>query len=213
MLRDGASRLLSMRPICPRNARILSDCGAAHRRAPLPRLRRVAGFVPGLIVCTALAWVPPLAVAPAHAQKFAEANKKAAKKTPAPKASQKKEDQPRTAFTPQDETSAAIPGIADARAWGDSAAEFAKLLPQASGPWLAISGGGSDGAFGGGVLAGWTQTGTRPEFAVVSGVSIGALIAPFAFLGPRYDEAIKQNFTSIGAADIFEDRKIGRAHV
>jgi hypothetical protein len=172
----------------------------------VPRLRVIAGFVAGLIACTALASVPPLAVAPAHAQKFAEAKKKAAKQTPAPKASQKKEEQPRTAFTPQDEAGAAIPGIADARAWGDSAAEFAKLLPQASGPWLAISGGGSDGAFGGGVLAGWTQTGTRPEFAVVSGVSIGALIAPFAFLGPRYDEAIKQNFTSIGAADIFEDR-------
>src|SRR5262249_17436642 len=123
MLRDGASRLLSMRPPRPRNARILSDCGATQRRAPLPRLRIVAGFVAGLIVCTALAWVPPLAVAPAQAQKFAEAKKKAAKKTPAPKASQKKEDQPRTAFTPQDETSAAIPGIADARAWGDSAAE------------------------------------------------------------------------------------------
>jgi hypothetical protein len=170
----------------------------------LPTLRIVAGLVAALIACTALPCVPP--VAPAHAQKFAEAKKKAAKKTPAPKATQKKEEQARPAFTPQDEASAAIPGIADARAWGDSAAEFAKLLPQASGPWLAISGGGSDGAFGGGVLAGWTQTGTRPEFAVVSGVSIGALIAPFAFLGPRYDEAIKQNFTSIGAADIFEDR-------
>jgi len=172
----------------------------------LPRLRIIAGCTAGLIACTALACVPPLTVAPAHAQKFAAVKKKSAKKTPAAKASPKEEQQARPAFTPQDEASAATAGIADARAWGDSAAEFAKLLPQASGPWLAISGGGSDGAFGGGVLAGWTQTGTRPEFAVVSGVSIGALVAPFAFLGPRYDDAIKQNFTSIGAADIFEDR-------
>jgi hypothetical protein len=171
----------------------------------LHRLRIITSFAPALIAGAALLCAPSFTVAPAHAQKFAEARKKAAKKTPAPKAAPK-EQQARPAFTPQDEASAAIPGIADARAWGDSAAEFARLLPQASGPWLAISGGGSDGAFGGGVLAGWTQTGTRPEFAVVSGVSIGALIAPFAFLGPRYDDAIKQNFTSIGAADIFEDR-------
>src|SRR5205085_2681586 len=67
-------------------------------------------------------------------------------------------------------------------------------------------GGGSDGAFGGGVLAGWTETGARPQFAVVTGVSIGALIAPFAFLGPDYDSEIRQNFTSISSADIFEDR-------
>jgi hypothetical protein len=79
-------------------------------------------------------------------------------------------------------------------------------LPQASGPWLAISGGGSDGAYGAGVLTGWSEAGTRPQFAVVSGVSIGALIAPFAFLGSQYDEELHKNFTTIGAADIFEDR-------
>jgi predicted acylesterase/phospholipase RssA len=56
------------------------------------------------------------------------------------------------------------------------------------------------------VLAGWTQSGTRPEFAVVTGASIGALIAPFAFLGPRYDDEIRKSFTSMTAADIFEDR-------
>ena len=108
-----------------------------HRRAPLPRLRIIAGCTAGLIACTALACVPPLTVAPAHAQKFAAVKKKSAKKTPAAKASPKEEQQARPAFTPQDEASAAIAGIADARAWGDSAAEFAKLLPQASGPWLA----------------------------------------------------------------------------
>src|SRR5262249_37858634 len=101
---------------------------------------------------------------------------------------------------------AVIPGIPDARVWGDSDSAFARLLPQASGPWLAISGGGSDGAYGAGVLTGWSEAGTRPEFAVVTGVSIGALIGPFAFLGPRYDEELHKNFTTIRAADIFEDR-------
>ncbi len=97
-------------------------------------------------------------------------------------------------------------GLPDARAWGDSETDFKRLLPQASGPWLAVSGGGSDGAFGGGVLAGWSQAGNRPEFAVVTGASIGALIAPFAFLGSAYDEELRKNFTTITAADVFEDR-------
>jgi len=55
---------------------------------------------------------------------------------------------------------------------------------------LALSGGGSDGAFGAGVLAGWTQRGDRPEFEIVTGVSAGAIIAPFAFLGPSEDEKL-----------------------
>lgn len=55
---------------------------------------------------------------------------------------------------------------------------------------LALSGGGSDGAFGAGVLAGWTKRGDRPEFEVVTGVSAGAIIAPFAFLGPSEDEKL-----------------------
>ncbi len=50
--------------------------------------------------------------------------------------------------------------------------------------YLALSGGGADGAFGAGFLNGWTQSGTRPEFEMVTGISTGALIAPFAFLGP-----------------------------
>ena len=51
--------------------------------------------------------------------------------------------------------------------------------------YLAVSGGGDNGAFGAGLLNGWTETGTRPEFKMVTGVSTGALIAPFAFLGPE----------------------------
>src|SRR3954452_19211710 len=52
---------------------------------------------------------------------------------------------------------------------------------------LALSGGADDGAFGAGLLTGWTARGNRPQFSVVTGVSAGALIAPFAFLGPEYD--------------------------
>lgn len=55
---------------------------------------------------------------------------------------------------------------------------------------LALSGGGSDGAFGAGVLAGWTERGDRPQFEVVTGVSAGAIIAPFAFLGSSEDSKL-----------------------
>ena len=55
--------------------------------------------------------------------------------------------------------------------------------PQIS--FLAVSGGGSDGAFGAGLLVGWSARGDRPEFDIVTGISTGALTAPFAFLGPR----------------------------
>jgi len=166
-------------------------------------LRTFAGFAIGLMACTLLMSAPSLPWAAAHAQKFAEARKKAEKKAPAPKEPQ---PQQRPLFTLEDDDAAVIPSIADARIWGDSETDFVRLLPQATGPWLAISGGGSDGAYGGGLLAGWTEAGTRPEFAVVTGSSIGSLIAPFAFLGSRYDEQIKKNFTTIAAADIFEDR-------
>ncbi|MCB1511090.1 MAG: patatin-like phospholipase family protein [Hyphomicrobiaceae bacterium] len=67
---------------------------------------------------------------------------------------------------------------------------------------LVISGGGSDGAFGAGLLNGWTTTGTRPEFLVVTGVSTGALIAPFAFLGPQYDKVLKEFYTLYETKDI-----------
>jgi len=171
----------------------------------LHRLRIFSGFAVGLMTCAMLVASTPLEWASAHAQQFAAAKKRVERKGAAPKAAPQQQ-QERAAFTVQDENVAIIPGIPDARIWGDSETEFARLLPQASGPWLAISGGGSDGAYGAGVLTGWSESGTRPEFAVVTGVSIGALIAPFAFLGPRYDEEVHKNFTTIGAADIFEDR-------
>lgn len=67
---------------------------------------------------------------------------------------------------------------------------------------LALSGGGPDGAFGAGLLAGWTASGTRPEFQVVTGISAGALIAPFAFLGPRYDDVLQEIWTQYETTEL-----------
>ncbi|WP_299649100.1 patatin-like phospholipase family protein [uncultured Tateyamaria sp.] len=71
---------------------------------------------------------------------------------------------------------------------------------------LALSGGGEDGAFGAGALNGWTSHGSRPEFDLVTGISTGALIAPFAFAGPEHDTALKQIFTQHGPDDILRLR-------
>jgi len=69
--------------------------------------------------------------------------------------------------------------------------------------YLAVSGGGSDGAFGAGLLKGWTDSGSRPKFKFVTGVSTGALIAPFAFLGPEYDGTIKEAYTTVSAQRLY----------
>lgn len=74
--------------------------------------------------------------------------------------------------------------------------------------FLAISGGGDDGAFGAGILVGWTARGDRPQFNVVTGISTGALSAPFAFLGPEYDDRLKQVYTETSADDIFSTEPI-----
>jgi hypothetical protein len=73
---------------------------------------------------------------------------------------------------------------------------------------LAISGGGDKGAFGAGLLCGWSASGTRPRFKSVTGVSTGGLIAPLAFLGSEYDELLKKIYTSVKPADIAEKRTI-----
>jgi predicted acylesterase/phospholipase RssA len=108
-----------------------------------------------------------------------------------------------------------LPGI---RAWGDTtsetleksaiesikqqmAANQGKLEPEVC--FLALSGGGGDGAFGAGILCGWTEAGTRPRFKLVTGISTGALIAPFAFLGPEYDAKLKEAYTTISDKDIY----------
>jgi predicted acylesterase/phospholipase RssA len=82
-------------------------------------------------------------------------------------------------------------------------------LPPAA--YLAISGGGDNGAFGAGLLAGWTKAGDRPVFKLVTGVSTGALIAPFAFLGSAYDDRLRALYTGISMKDVAEQRPIWSA--
>jgi predicted acylesterase/phospholipase RssA len=114
-----------------------------------------------------------------------------------------------------------IDGFHNIRFFGDaSARDIAAIVmadPQnadrhaASGPamhrpfsnLLAISGGADDGAFGAGLLVGWSESGTRPVFDLVTGVSSGALIAPFAFLGREHDAQLREIFTKYGRKDIF----------
>ncbi len=74
--------------------------------------------------------------------------------------------------------------------------------------YLSVSGGGANGAFGAGLLKGWTESGTRPEFWIVTGVSTGALIAPFAFLGSDYDDELERFYTTTSTADILKQRNI-----
>jgi hypothetical protein len=123
-------------------------------------------------------------------------------------------------------TRAEIPGIPGARYWvmsGDLesyvrdmlAAREREMATRASagetGPLpplelLAVSGGGDKGAFGAGLLCGWTDAGNRPTFKAVTGVSTGALIAPFAFLGPEYDHVLRKVYTSISQKDVASKR-------
>ena len=81
-----------------------------------------------------------------------------------------------------------------------------QVLPPTA--YLAISGGGDNGAFTAGFLNGWTNAGTRPQFKLVTGCSTGALIAPFAFLGPAYDGVIKSLYTDVSMKDIASVRSI-----
>jgi predicted patatin/cPLA2 family phospholipase len=114
-----------------------------------------------------------------------------------------------------------IPGIPDGRYWGDEAPPYAKDLTSMSREelrarypalvdhpitLLAISGGGSDGAFTAGLVNGWSDAGTRPEFSMVTGISTGSLAAPFVFLGSAYDAKLKDVFTTISDKDIFKMR-------
>jgi predicted acylesterase/phospholipase RssA len=125
------------------------------------------------------------------------------------------------------EDQATIPGMTGIRFWADgdpavfvTAAQanverekaylastgFKGPLPPAN--FLAISGGGENGAFGAGLLVGWTAAGTRPTFKAVTGISTGALTAPFAFLGPAYDDRLRAVYTTISAKDVLESRGI-----
>jgi hypothetical protein len=101
---------------------------------------------------------------------------------------------------------ATIPGIPNARVWSDDRVDALLARAKSDVPAkaaggegaisvLAISGGGPNGAYGAGLLAGWSDRGTRPEFTVVTGASAGALIAPLAFLGSSYDPLLKNLFS------------------
>jgi hypothetical protein len=117
----------------------------------------------------------------------------------------------RDSFTAAQESIAQISGMPGVRIWADaSAAELRRWFkddsPKAIGETgrfdvLAISGGAYDGAYGAGIINGWTAAGNRPKFTVVTGVSAGALLAPFAFLGPDYDPLVESAFTS-GVAQV-----------
>jgi predicted acylesterase/phospholipase RssA len=76
---------------------------------------------------------------------------------------------------------------------------------------LAISGGGDKGAYGVGLLNGWTREGSRPVFKVVTGVSTGAIIAPFAFLGSKYDERLKEFYTKYSTKEIMREKGLLQA--
>jgi hypothetical protein len=119
---------------------------------------------------------------------------------------------PRTAFTQTDQAAAVPLAARTIRFWADSpgslfqkAARTAVTKKGQPFIYLALSGGGGGGAYGAGVLNGWTDSGNRPEFTVVSGVSTGALIAPFAFLGPDYDARLKKIYTDGEAKSLVND--------
>jgi predicted acylesterase/phospholipase RssA len=108
---------------------------------------------------------------------------------------------PRTPYTASDAASSRVLDVNELRRYADEPASIFRKETNVSVragalSYLALSGGGADGAYGAGVLNGWTAAGTRPTFSVVSGVSTGALIAPFAFLGPAYDAALREVYTS-----------------
>jgi hypothetical protein len=113
-------------------------------------------------------------------------------------------------------------GIPNARFWPDGPPEALRreaalmLARQGSGTgralpaahFLALSGGGDNGAYGAGLLTGWTAIGTRPSFDIVTGISAGALIAPFAFLGPDYDPQLREVFTQMAPPDLILLRRV-----
>lgn len=119
---------------------------------------------------------------------------------------------------------AQIPGYSQVRFWGDDgnsvshayiergaaqvmrAAKTDRTVNPYDRKFLAISGGGSNGAFGAGLLIGWTAAGTRPHFDIVTGVSTGSLIAPFAFVGPSYDRQLREVYTETSGKDIYKTK-------
>jgi hypothetical protein len=112
-----------------------------------------------------------------------------------------------------------VRGLSGIRFWGDLPIpknvepidELAKQIlsdttydPVCDMSFLVISGGGSRGAFGAGWLSGWSDSGTRPTFRLVTGISTGALTAPFAFLGEAYDDVLEELYTLYSTTNILD---------
>ena len=121
---------------------------------------------------------------------------------------------------------AEVLGIPRVRMWGDAPPPWehhwfeksrSEIKERYSGiygrrhTYLAISGGGENGAFAAGLLLGWTESGERPEFTAVTGVSAGALVAPFAFLGPEYDHVLKIVSVGLTSDQVYKKRGVIRA--
>src|SRR6478752_4417059 len=120
---------------------------------------------------------------------------------------------PRTPYTAADASSSRVLDIDGLRRYADEPItkfSFEQDKVAGSRNYLALSGGGADGAYGVGVLNGWTAARTRPAFSVVSGVSTGGLIAPFAFLGSQYDDTLRELYTSGIAESLLNDPSIIR---
>src|ERR1700737_3108159 len=128
---------------------------------------------------------------------------------------------PRNVLPQADAGQIELEGYHKIRFWGDASANDIRAIMMADAPraemqrvsgaerhqpvsnLLAISGGAEGGAFGAGLLVGWSDAGTRPGFDVVTGVSSGALIAPFVYLGSEHDSQLREIFTKYGRKDIF----------
>jgi predicted acylesterase/phospholipase RssA len=100
---------------------------------------------------------------------------------------------------------AALSGIAELEALTEAGWTGGDAPPAS---FLAVSGGGDKGAFAAGLLCGWTEFGDRPEFKGVTGISTGALIAPFAFLGSRYDHVLREFYTGVTSREVLTPRSI-----
>jgi hypothetical protein len=132
---------------------------------------------------------------------------------------------PRNPLPPQLADCACPPGYHNIRGWGD---EFSPVLHQSiqaalvaeSAPdnplgqtpvqYLSLSGGGMDGAFGAGLLCGWTTQGSRPNFDFVTGISAGALLAPFAFAGTNQDATLREIYSHLRPEDLFHRKGLMR---
>ncbi len=127
----------------------------------------------------------------------------------------------RDAVAEADYRAAEVVGLPGVRFWADSPAAFQRWREHNAGTatplsiasqheqglvWLALSGGADDGAYGAGILNGWTVAGTRPQFTVVSGVSTGALIGLLAFLGPGYDAQLAALYTETAREEIYRPK-------